>query len=102
MINNKLKINYDKTEFLVITKPHLESHLKDLKMEIRLHSVPVSKDTKICVCGEEHDLCLWVMIHIWVMLFMDSYINEDTHIDHIMNLKVNKFQSVLLDYCLYM
>ena len=33
MINNKLKINENKTEFLVITKPHLVSHLKDLKME---------------------------------------------------------------------
>ena len=42
------------------------------------------------------------MIHIWVRLFMDSYINEDTYIDHVMNIKVNQFQSVLLDYCLYM
>ena len=30
MINNKRKINDNKTEFLVITKPHLVSHLKDL------------------------------------------------------------------------
>ena len=45
-INNKLKINDDKTEFLVITKPHLVSHLKDQKMEIGAHLVPVSKDAK--------------------------------------------------------
>ena len=45
MINNKLKISDDKTESLVITNPHLVSHLKDLKMEIGAHLVPVSKDT---------------------------------------------------------
>ena len=51
MINNMLKINDDKTEFLAITKPHLASHLKDLKMEIGAHFVPVSKDGKIWECN---------------------------------------------------
>ena len=46
MITNKLKINDDKTEFLIITKPHLVSHEKDLKMEIGSHLVAVSKDAK--------------------------------------------------------
>ena len=46
MITNKLKINDYKTEFLVITKTHLVSTIKDLKMEIRSHLVVVSKDTK--------------------------------------------------------
>ena len=41
-----LKINDDKTEFLVMTKPHLVPHLKNLKMEIGAHLVPVSKDAK--------------------------------------------------------
>ena len=39
MITNKLKINDDKTEFLVITIPNLVSHVKDLKMEIGSHLV---------------------------------------------------------------
>ena len=46
MITNKLKINDDKTEFLVITKPHQVSQVKDLKMEIGSHLVAVSKDAK--------------------------------------------------------
>ena len=46
MITNKLKINDDKTELLIITKSHLVSHVKDLKMEIGSHLVAVSKDAK--------------------------------------------------------
>ena len=33
---------------------------------------------------------------------MDRYINEDTYIEHVMNIKVNTFQNVLLEYCLNM
>ena len=40
MITTKLKINDDKTEFLVITKPHLISHVKDFQLKIGAHDIP--------------------------------------------------------------
>jgi len=46
MITNKLKINDDKTEFLVITKPHLTSRMKDLKIKIGGHDIPATNSAK--------------------------------------------------------
>ena len=50
MIKNKLKINDDKTEFLVITKPHLISHVKDFQLKIGDHNIPATDCAKNLRC----------------------------------------------------
>ena len=46
MITNKLKINDDKTEFIVVTKPYLISHVKDFQLKIGGHDIPATDCAK--------------------------------------------------------
>ena len=103
MISNKLKINDDKTEFLVITKPHLVSHVKDLKSEIGYHLVVVSKDAKNL--GVDFDSTLNMKRQINCV--SSSMLYHLRHIDSRMRLLTQEATAMLihslvtsiLDYC---
>ena len=73
MISNKLKINDDKTEFLVITQPHLANRVNELKLQIGQCSIfpsPYAKnlgvvfDNTLCMEKQVRNICRSCIFHL--------------------------------------
>ena len=103
MIKSKLKINDDKSEFIVLIQPYKQGNVKDLQLQIGQCSVATSSQAKnlgvIFDCGltmekQISSVCRSLFFHLWNIGSVRRYLTDSSTAQLIHSLVTTR-----VDYC---